>query len=205
VNTKQIRLLQEAVVRAVPHFSIVGKLMAIRPVEDILRGIHFEGSSFDNDSFYAHMFIMPLCRKTDEIYLNFGQRVRRSDGGDRWSVADPAIGLELVEAINIQVLPFLFSVTSLADFVELAKTFPKDHRSLEAMAFSLARLGHAEEAIATIQKLNKLPVTFPWHAEVRASAMALEDRLRNDPQDAVKFLKSIEDKVRLDLKLTNIR
>ena len=92
MTTKEFVSLEKRLLPELPGFAIKGPLMLIRPVECMLRGISFEGSSFDKTSFYVTMFVMPLCVPTNHLYLNFGSRVRRAEGGDRWSIGMPRAG-----------------------------------------------------------------------------------------------------------------
>jgi polygalacturonase len=54
-------------------------------VKHALRGLYFEGSSFDGKSFYVWTFVLPLFVPTKHVSFNLGKRLRALGGADRWN------------------------------------------------------------------------------------------------------------------------
>jgi hypothetical protein len=123
VTTREFVSLEKSLLPEFPGFVIKGPLMFIPPAESLLRGISFEGSSFDKTSFYVTVFIMPLCVPMRFLYFNFGSRVRLRGGGDRWNAGMPNLVTELSHALKLQAVPFLSRVESLLHFVDVAREF----------------------------------------------------------------------------------
>jgi hypothetical protein len=101
MTTKEFVALGKSLLPKLPGFAVKGSLMFIPPVECVLRGIHFDGSSFDKRSFSVTTFALPLCVPTNHLYLNFGTRVRHKGGGDRWSMRTPDLREELATALKL--------------------------------------------------------------------------------------------------------
>ena len=70
MTTKEFIALEKSLLPDLPDFAVKGPLMFIPPAERLLRGISFEGSSFDKTSFYVTVFVMPLCIPTKHLYFN---------------------------------------------------------------------------------------------------------------------------------------
>ena len=118
MTTKEFVSLEKSLLPEFPGFAIKGPLMFIPPAERLLRGISFEGSSFDKTSFSVSMFVMPLCVPTKHLYLNFGNRVRHKGGGDRWNMEMPNLVTELGSRVETP-----------SDTAFVARRFPSRLRS----------------------------------------------------------------------------
>jgi len=88
MKTKEFVSLAKQLSPDLHGFAINGPLMFIRPVNRVLRGLYFEGSSFDAKSFYLWAFFLPLCVPTKHVSFNLGKRIR-GGGGERWSQTIP--------------------------------------------------------------------------------------------------------------------
>lgn len=193
MTTKEFISLEKSLLPELPGFAIKRTVMFIPPVERLLRGISFEGSSFDKTSFYVNTFMMPLCRPANHLYLNFGDRVRKKEGADRWNITKPDVVTELTAALKLQAVPFLSRVESLLDFVEIAKSPPSNQRSLEAIAFALARAGQIIQAVEVFdQLLNQVDLNVGWQRDLGDQAKALRDKLVANPIEAQQQLEAWE-------------
>lgn len=203
--TKAFISLENSLLPALPGFGVKGRLMVLSPLNHLLRGINFEGSSFNKTSFYATMFVMPLCVPTKSLYFNFGRRIRRKENGDRWSTEMLNLVEELIDALTLQAVPFLSPVESLHDFVKLAKTFSIENpHTSKAIAFALARAGEDKQAISVIdQLLHRLDMKVPWQVEIGDMARDLMSKLIKDPAEAYKQLKMWEAETISNLGLDN--
>ena len=193
MTTKEFILLEKSLLSELPVFAIKGRLMFIPHTELILRGISFEGSSFDKTSFYASMFVMPLCVPTNHLYFNFGNRIRKENGADRWNVAMPNLVTELGSALKLQAVPFLSRIESLLDFVEVAKSFSGNPHTPKAIAFALARAGQNSQAVEVLdQLLSQLDLNVAWQREIADQAKALRAKLVTNPIEAQQQLDAWE-------------
>ena len=68
MTSKQIGSLGRALSSEFTNLVCKKSLLYIRPVDRLLRGVCFEGSSFDRSSFYATMFATPLCVPTEHLF-----------------------------------------------------------------------------------------------------------------------------------------
>src|SRR5207249_2828862 len=75
MTTKEFIALAKSLMLDLPGFTFKGRLMFIKPVKQVLRGICFEPSAFDKRAFYVNVFALPLCVPTRHLYFNFGKRV----------------------------------------------------------------------------------------------------------------------------------
>jgi len=160
--------------------------MVLLPMEHFLRGISFDSSAFNKTSFSATAFIMPLFVPTPHLTLNFANRVRKREGGDRWDANMPLLIEELGEAIKKQAVPYLSSIQSLADFVTMAKqTSLKNPHTLRAIAFALALESESQEAINVIDDLiSGLDTKSTWQVELGGIADNLKAELIENPAKA---------------------
>jgi hypothetical protein len=185
MTNKQLIAIVKSILPELPGFAIKGPLMFIPPVEGVLCGLSFEGSSFDKTSIYVDIFVMPLCVPTTHFYFNFGSRLRKNNGSDRWSVENPNFNVELALALNHQAVPFLSRVNSLIDFIEMAKSFSGNTHTAKAIAFSLARAGQTSQSIEILnQLLSQLDLNIAWQLEIADQAKTLRSKLLTNPTEA---------------------
>jgi len=185
--------LEEKLLPALPGYVIKGALVFIPPVQTLLRGISFEGSSFDKASFYVNFFVMPLCVPTEHLYGNFGNRVRHN-GADRWNKEAPNLVDELCDALQMQAVPFLSRAKTLLDFAEMASSFSFNNpHTPKAIGFALARAGRANEAVRVLdQGLTQIDRKVPWQLAIANQSTYLRDKLIEDPAEAQRQLEAWE-------------
>jgi len=193
MTTKEFVSLEKNLLTELPGFAIKGPLMFIPPAKRLLRGISFEGSSFDKTSFYVAMFVMPLCVPTSYLYFNFGNRVRRKEGADRWNMGGmPNVVTELGSALKLQAMPFLSRVESLLDFVDEARSSSGNHTP-RAIAFALARAGQISQAVGVLDQLfSQLDLNVAWQRKIGDQSKALRAKLVTSPIEAQQQLEAWE-------------
>ena len=186
--------LEEKLLTVLPGFTVKGSLVFVPPAQTILRGISFEGSSFDKTSFYVNFFVMPLCVPTEHLYFNFGDRVRHKGGGDRWDKETPSLVDELCDALQRKALPFLSRAKSLIDFAKMASSLsPSNPHTPRAIGFALARAGRYPEAVPVLdQLLTQLDPKVPWQLTIADQSASLRDKLIGDPAGAQQQLEAWE-------------
>ena len=82
MKKKEFALLARQLLPEMPGMTVHAPLVVAVPMGEILRGLHFEGSSFDAKSFYVDVFWLPLYVPTDEVYFNLGKGIRGESGGN---------------------------------------------------------------------------------------------------------------------------
>jgi hypothetical protein len=204
--SKELTNLEKQLLKDLPDFSLKGRLLFMRPVKPILRGIFFESSSFDKAAFSVTTFILPLCVPTTHLYLNFGNRIRHTGGGDRWNMTKLDLTSELGAALKLQAVPFLSRVTSLLDFVEIAKAFSQANPNTQrAIAYSLARAGRVSEGVEVLdQLLDQLDTTVPWQLDLAKEATQVRTQLTTNPTEALRQFQAWEHGTERNLGLSEI-
>ena len=206
MTTKQFVALGKGLLSDSPEFVMKGRLMVLSPLEHILKGICFEPSSFDKDSFYVNVFVLPLFVPTKFVHFLFGGRIR-SNGRDRWGANIPNLIAQLRESVKREALPFLSQITSVSDFVKMAKSHPSSNpHTPEAIAFALARAGWNKEAIEVIdQLLGQVNLEVSWQREMADMAQLLKSLLLTDPAAAQRQLDAWEAETVKNLGLEEFR
>src|SRR5467141_254392 len=129
--------LERQLIQSMPGWAISGPMIVMCPSERVLRGIAFEGSSFDAKTFFVWFFFLPLCVPTKHLYFNFGGRLRTANGGDVWNT-DTELLTHLRGAISDQALPYLSGVESLEGMIQklnLSSEAENPHRQ-QAIAYA---------------------------------------------------------------------
>jgi hypothetical protein len=165
MKNKDFMALAKRLLPMLPEFAVKGPMVVKLPVASILRGIHFEGSSFDTNSFYVWVFLLPLFVPTSNVYFNLGMRLRAPGGGDRWSTDMPNLMTDLSAVVEREALPFLFGITAPKDLAEAAGKLPSvnDPYVQQAIAYAWARDGDVRRAVDQLDKLNNLlDIKVPW-------------------------------------------
>jgi hypothetical protein len=110
---------------------------------------------------------------------------------------------ELSSALKTQAMPFLSSVQSLPDFVELARSRPPGNpQSLRATAFALVRVGQTAQAVCALDDLlNQVDLKVAWQVEIADQARDLRAKLVASPSKAQRQLEVWESETVHNLKL----
>jgi hypothetical protein len=209
MRTKDFVALEKRLLLKLANFTINGPLLFIVPLEHTLRGFHFEGSSFDKESFYVDAFFMPLYVPSQHVHFTFGHRVR-DGGGDRWSTDKAAFEPALEAAVQKEI-PFLAGLNTPLDVANALK--PLAQRSNphchEAFAYALAKAGEIHAAVDAIDTLLKLVESLKrvnprltWEMEIAERAEFLKTKLTANPDDARAQLAAWESETIRNLGLT---
>lgn len=168
-----------------------GPMLLADPVGDILRGICFEGSSFDKSSFYVWMFWMPLYVLTDELHLTLGKRIC-GDDGERWNGVSVGLLENMAASIQSDALPFLRRLETSNGLVETARDVAAESRNphaQETLAYVLARVGKTDAAIGEIDVLlDLLDAAVPWQEKLEMRAKLVRGKLLEGPERAAEQL-----------------
>ena len=168
-----------------PGFVAKGPLTFASPIGVTLRGLCFEGSSFDASSFYIWVFFMPLCVPSDTLNFNQGKRLRRG-GGDRWSADAPDIKVALAKAVQEQAVPFfnlLDTPTKVANVLRGDVAESPTLHTRQAYAYVLARIGDTAAALEVLDQLQEsVDPSVPWQFKMKERAALLREKILEGPE-----------------------
>jgi hypothetical protein len=194
MKKKQFIAIEKQLLPSFPGFTIKESTMLLTPQGEILRGIDFDPSGFDKKEFYVHVFVLPLYVPAKDLYFNYGKRIKRPDGRERWDSDEPDLVPWLTASLQRQAIPYLSSTKSVVEFIELAKSLPSGnpHTSL-AIAFSLARANRVAEAIEALNQFpSQLDLNVGWQVELGKQAKTLRSKLVESPAEAQRQLAAWE-------------
>ncbi|MBI3435543.1 MAG: hypothetical protein HY056_10770 [Proteobacteria bacterium] len=111
----QVRQVVQPLLQRNPELALVGRLVVIKPVHHILRGIYID-RSLDPLLFVPTWAVIFLFEPSESFSYNWGQRLNdRSHGA--WDVTNPATSSVICEAIERVALPLLRPIQTIDDFV----------------------------------------------------------------------------------------
>ncbi len=182
---KDFEALGKGLLPYLPGFVAKGPLTFACPICVTLRGLCFEGSSFDASSFYVWVFFMPLCVPSDRLYFNFGKRLRR-DGIDGWSGDAPDIKVALAKAVQEQAVPFLNLLDTPTKVANVLRGDVAESPTLhtrQAYAYVLARIGDTAAALEVLDQLQKsVDPSVPWQLKMKERADLLREKILEGPE-----------------------
>ena len=189
-----------------PGFTVKGQMIFIQPVAHTLRGICFDGSTFDPNLFFLQVFVQPLFVPATHLALNIGWRV--GGGSHRWNATSPSLLEDLRAALKHEALPFLARIESPRDLAQAVTSLQEsqDPYTQQAIAYALARAGDVNKAVAELGQLTALlDVKVPWQREMVERADALKSQLLSDTTSAQKQLEAWEAESARNLGLEKFR
>ena len=191
------RLAKNHLLTHLPGYEVARGIIHATPITDVLRGFAFESSAFDSDVAYVWAFAQPLYVPRDSLVFTFGRRLRRSLGllrsTERWDLREEraeASLAALAKTLTRDGVPLVKRLESPELLVQNLQ--PKFGASatifhLEAVAYSLARLGRYREAEQKLGLLSDPRKTQRW-PHVRDNANALLEAIRISPARAEELL-----------------
>jgi hypothetical protein len=194
VKSKKLSKLAAEIAGGLQGVAVRGALIFAVPIGHILRGVHFEGSGFDSDAFYANAFFQPLCVPSEIVHFTFGFRIRSTSGIDGWSSLDHQLVEQLRQSIVVQALPFLTSTETFNGAAKAAGLMNSGNpHVLEAMAYCLLLAGNSNHAVRTLDQLRAaVDNSVPWQREVAGRATVIAQLAVQRPEDACKQLSAWE-------------
>ncbi len=194
MKKKEFAALGRQLTSEIPGATVHGDMIVVMPVGDVLRGLCFEGSSFDAKSFYIWVFCHPLYIPTDCICFTFGDRLRGSISGERWDADSEGLLEELATTIRHQAVPFLSGFDTQQGVVEAARAAAGKHKTVrlyETLSYVLAAAKQVEEAVGAIDVLSGLLDTdIAWQEELGARVTLLREALLKSDEDACELLEA---------------
>jgi hypothetical protein len=109
----QVKQAAQPLLQRNSDLALVGRLVVIRPVHHILRGIYIDRMS-DPLIFRPIWAVVFLFEPRQSFSFNWGERVYPCSG--LWKLGDPTMPNTMAEAIEQQALPLLRPIQSIDDF-----------------------------------------------------------------------------------------
>src|SRR5919197_255294 len=91
-----------------PDLALVGRLVLIKPVQHLLRGVYF-ARSLDHNAFVPTWLVVPMFRYRTRVIFNWGDRLYKPSHGP-WDIKNPATPQVMCEEIEHRALPLVRSV-----------------------------------------------------------------------------------------------
>ena len=110
----QVKQLVQPLMHRNPDLALVGRLVVIRPVHHILRGILID-RSLDPKSFVPNWSAVLLFEPNAHFHLFWGTRLR-----GRWDLGNSNLPIKLAQTIEQEALPVLRQISTIDDFVRFA-------------------------------------------------------------------------------------
>ncbi len=117
----QVKQAVQPLLQRNPDLALIGRLVVIKPVHHILRGVYID-RSLDPKLFVPTWSIIFIAEPRDQIGFHWGSRVFRP--GSVWDISEPKLPEEMCEAIEREALPSMRSIKTIDDFV----TFTSEER-----------------------------------------------------------------------------
>ena len=145
----QVRKVTRLVLDANPDLALVGRLIVVKPVRHILRGIYLDRCS-DVKAFTPMFGAIFLFEPGAHFILNWAREIYSPAPGP-WNVDDPQMPELMRDDFESLALPLLRALNTIDDFVAYAgkRNFRHTHLDLydERKIYVAAALGRREEAL----------------------------------------------------------
>lgn len=122
------RLVQPLLERN-PDLALVGRLLVVKPVRHLLRGVYID-RSLDPSIFTPTWAVIFLFEPADSFTFNWGDRLYLVSHGP-WDVSNKETRTAMTEEIESTALPILRPIESLDDFVALSSRDRFPSKALE--------------------------------------------------------------------------
>lgn len=115
ITVSQVREVVQPLLQRNPDLELVGRLVVIKPVQHILRGIYID-RSLDRQLFVPTWAVMFLFEPSESFSYNWGGRLYdRAHGA--WDVTNSATSAVMCEEIEKEALPLLRPIQTIHDFI----------------------------------------------------------------------------------------
>ncbi len=214
MKTREIRRLHARYLAAAfPELQLEGTLLLHPPIHYLLRGCHFESSSYSKSSVAVHAFVQPLYVPSTVLWLSFGKRLAGSDGR-WWEMAErgeDVIMEEITNVIRREAIPLFQKLSTPGGFARSAEEFfgpAKDVSSLEAIAYSNFLSGNLPLASKQLEQLSReieqLEPDVEWLMEMQQRVELIASELSRNPNRVRKQLNTWRDETLEALGLVHI-
>jgi hypothetical protein len=164
-----VKRLVQPVLERNPDLALVGRLLVVKPVRHLLRGVYID-RSLDPSIFTPTWAAIFLFEPTDSFTFNWGDRLYRTSHGP-WDVNNPKTQAAMVEEIEGTALPILRPIESLDDFVTFTSRGRFPSKALEGyhlrkIVVDVAR-GDLDSARAICAELIGGRTRWSWSPRMR--------------------------------------
>jgi hypothetical protein len=111
----QVREVVRPLLQRNPDLELVGRLIVVKPVHHILRGIYID-RSLDPQLFIPTWAVTFLFEPSESFSYNWGGRLSNRAHGV-WDVGNPATSQVMCEEIEKEALPLLRPIQTIHDFI----------------------------------------------------------------------------------------
>jgi hypothetical protein len=111
----QVRQAVQPLLQRNPDLALVGRLVVIKPVHHILRGIYID-RSLDPLIFTPTWAVIFLFEPSESFSFNWGQRINNRSHG-AWDVTNPSTPTVMCEEIERKAVTLLRPIKTIDDFV----------------------------------------------------------------------------------------
>jgi hypothetical protein len=101
-----------------PDLALVGRLILIKPVNHLLRGVYFARSA-DPNAFTPTWLVVPMFRYGADVVFNWGKRLYNASHGP-WDIRNPGTPQVMCEDIERHALPLVQSIQTIDNFAGFA-------------------------------------------------------------------------------------
>jgi len=181
LTTKQFLEMQEKLLSTLPGFALGKRLIYSQCPKYVLRGLSFQGSSFNKKSFYVTVFAMALYVPSEHLAFVICKRLRDQNGGERWNFETSKVVELLGSAIRAQAVPLLARVSSLQGFCDqLGNRIHVNPNITVANAFGLVLLGKESVAGQLMDELaSRLDFNVGWQRTIADQVNLIKRKLNH--------------------------
>src|SRR5215813_4686086 len=111
----QVKQAVKPLLQRNPDLALVGRLVVVKPVHHILRGIYID-RSIDPLAFVPTWSVIVMCEPRRDFTYRWGGRVYGSLGN--WNINDPDFPVLMCDAIEREALLPMRSIVTIDDFVK---------------------------------------------------------------------------------------
>src|SRR5262245_46958702 len=120
---RQVKQLVAPLIERNPDLTLVGRLMFVKPLRHVIRGIFIDRSG-SAKLFVPYWVAIFLFEHRDSMTLSWSERIRPSEKG-LWDISNPEMLPALRKRIEEVALPIVRSIETLDDFkAVIAKHIP---------------------------------------------------------------------------------
>jgi len=120
----QVKQVVGPLLKRNPDLALVGRLVVVKPVHHILRGIYIDWRSFNSKLFVPTWAANFLFQPNAYFHFFWGKRMHGA-----WGIDAPDLAEKLADAIERDALPTLRSIVTIDDFIRFAHgAWPEDHK-----------------------------------------------------------------------------
>ena len=114
----QVKQVVRPLLERNPDLALVGRLVLIKPVHHLLRGVYF-ARSLDPGTFTPTWLVVPMFRYGAHVVFNWGNRLYNRSHGP-WDISNPATPHVMCDEIERHALPLIRPIQTPDDFAAFA-------------------------------------------------------------------------------------